>query len=313
MHSRHDSRWAYLLVIVATLFWAGNVVLGRALRQEIGPFTLAAARMGIAGVAFLPLLLRRPTAEHRPGKEWPSLLGMALLGMVGCPVTLYLALRYTTATSTSLINGTGPLMTALLAAWLLRDRLTPGQLAGALVSLLGVTLVVGGGRPTGLDGLALNRGDLIMLLNVAMWGLYSIMSRVATRDRSAVWATTFSTWFALPFLIPAAVLEWRQAPPTLSGPVLLGVLYIGVFATCLAFLAWNEGVRRVGPAGAMAFYNMLPVFGALLAALFLGERLVLSQILGGGLIIAGGLLAALWPSRSGRGHPAQPPHALRGG
>ncbi len=300
MHSRHDSRWAYILVILATLFWAGNVVLGRALRHEIGPFTLAAARIGIAGVVFLPLLRHRPVAEHRPGGQWPWLLGMALLGMVGCPVTLYLALRYTTATSTSLINGTGPLMTALLAAWLLRDRLTPGQLTGALVSLLGVTLVVGSGRPEGLNGLALNRGDLIMLLNVAMWGLYSIMSRVVTRGRSAVCATTFSTWFALPFLIPAAVLEWRQAPPALTGPVLLAVLYIGVFATCLAFLAWNEGVRRAGPAGAMAFYNMLPVFGALLAALFLGERLIAGQLLGGGLIIGGGLLAALWRRTSAR-------------
>ncbi len=270
------------------------MVLGRALRDAIGPFTLAAARMVVAGVAFLPLLRRQPAVEQRPGRRWPWLLGMALLGMVGCPVTLYLALHYTTATSTSLINGTGPLMTALLAAWLLRDRLTPGQLAGAIVSLLGVTLVVGGGQADGLNGLALNLGDLIMLGNVAMWGLYSIMSRVVTRERSAVWATTFSIWFALPFLLPAAILEWRQAPPVLNGSLLLAVLYIGVFSTCLAFLAWNEGVRRVGPSGAMAFYNMLPMFGALLAALFLGERLMSGQLLGGGLIIGGGLLVALW-------------------
>ncbi len=309
MPSRHDPRWAYLLVLLATLFWAGNVVLGRALRHEIGPFTLAAARMGIAGLAFLPLLLRLPAVQRTPGRRWPWLLGMALLGMVGCPVTLYLAVRYTTATSTALINGTGPLMTALLAGWLLRDRLTPGQLVGAAVSLLGVTLVVSGGQANGLNGLHLNRGDLIMLVNVAMWGLYSIMSRVVTHDHSAVWATTFSIWFALPFLIPAAALEWRQAPPTLNAPNLLAVLYIGVFATCLGFLAWNEGVRRAGPAGAMAFYNMLPVFGALLAALFLGERLMTGQFLGGALIIAGGLLAALWAPDSRRSRAVQRPDA----
>jgi drug/metabolite transporter (DMT)-like permease len=77
------------------------------------------------------LLMRRlPHAERRPGHEWPRLLGMALLGMVGCPVTLYLALRCTTASSTAIITGTGPLVTALLAGWLLGTRLTRASSAG---------------------------------------------------------------------------------------------------------------------------------------------------------------------------------------
>ncbi len=298
MRWRHDPRWAYIFVNLATLFWAGNVTLGRALRDQVGPFTLAAARVSIAALLFLLLLRHRPPEEHRPGRAWPWLLGMAITGVAGFPVLLYLALRYTTASNASLINGTGPLMTALLAGWLLRDRLTRGQLAGALLSLIGVLLVVGGG-PTGVrNGFTLNPGDLIMVANVALWGLYSIMSRIVTRARSTVWATTFSAWFALPFLLPAAVLEWRQTPPSLTGPVLLAMLYIGVFAAFLAFLAWNEGVRRVGPSGAMAFYNMLPVFGALLAALFLGERLAPGQLMGGALVIVGGLLAALWKRAS---------------
>ena len=83
----------------------------------------------------------------------------------------------------------------------------------------------------------------------------------------------------------------------MDASLLLALLYIGVFATCLGFLMWNEGVRRVGPNGAMAFYNMLPMFGALLGALLLGERLTAAQHLGGGLIIAGGLLAAFWAHR----------------
>lgn len=302
MRWRDDPRWAYVFVNLATLFWAGNVTLGRALRDQVGPFTLAAARVGIAALLFLLLIPRLPPEERRPGRAWPWLLGMALTGVAGFPVLLYLALRYTTASSASLLNGTGPLITALLAGWLLRARLTRGQLAGALLSLLGVLLVVGGGRSATATGFTVNPGDLIMVANVALWGLYSIMSRVVTRTRSVVWATTFSAWFALPLLLPAAIVEWRQTPPTLSGPVLLAMLYIGVFAAFLAFLAWNEGVRRVGPSGAMAFYNMLPVFGALLGALFLGEHLAPGQLLGGALVITGGLLAALWRG----GSPANP-------
>ncbi len=303
MRWRHDPRWAYVFVNLATLFWAGNVTLGRALRDQVGPFTLAATRVGIAALLFLILLRRQPASEHRPGRAWPWLLGMAITGVAGFPVLLYLSLRYTTASNASLINGTGPLMTALLAGWLLHTRLTRGQLAGALLSLLGVLLVVGGDPSVARNGFTLNPGDLIMVANVAMWGLYSIMSRVVTRARSTIWATTFSAWFALPFLLPAAILEWRQAPPVLNASVLLAMLYIGVFAAFLAFLAWNEGVRRVGPSGAMAFYNMLPVFGALLAGLFLGERLAPGQLLGGALVIAGGLLAALWQPASSPGNP----------
>mgnify|MGYP000860477433 CR=1 FL=1 len=296
---RLHARWAYILVILATLFWAGNMVLGRALRDQIGPFTLAAGRVAIASLVYLPLMLRLSPSERRAGREWPWLLGMALLGIVGCPVTLYLALRYTTASSTAMITGSGPLITVFMAAWLLRTRLTRGELAGAILSLLGVLLVIGGKESSAAGGAAPEWGDrvigdLIMIVNVIMWGLYSVMSRVVTRNRPAIWATAFSTWFALPFLVPAAALEWRQTPPAITVSVVLAILYIGIFATFIGNLAWNEGVRRLGPGGAMAFYNMLPVFGVLLGALFLQERLAPVQFLGGGLIVAGGLLAALW-------------------
>ena len=294
---RRQPAGAYLLVLMATLFWGGNVTLGRALRYSAGPFTIAAGRMCVASLVFLLLFRSLPAPERRPGREGPWLLGMSLLGMVGCPVTLYLALRFTTASSTSLINGTGPLVTALLATLLLRTRLTRSQLGGVLLSLFGVVLVIGGSEGRTLSSFKLNQGGLIMLLNVVMWGLYSVMGRIITRNHSALWVTAFSTWFSVPFLVAAAALEWRVTPPTVNVALVLAVLYMGVFATCVAYMAWNEGVRRVGPDGAMAFYNMLPVFGMLLGALFLGERMTRVQFLGGGLIIAGGLVAALWTHR----------------
>ncbi len=310
MLRREHPAWAYVLVLLATLFWGGNVTLGRALRESAGPFTIAAARMCIASLVFLILIRSLPPADRRLGANWPWLVVMSLLGMVGCPVTLYLALRFTTAASTSLISGTGPLIIAVLAALLLGTRLMRHQVAGAILSLLGVALVtlasaadaagagIGASVSRGLSRISLNQGALIMLTNVIMWGLYSVMGRVVTRNHSALWSTAYSTWLSVPFLLLAAALEWRRTPPTVTVPLVLGLLYMGVFATCLSYLAWNEGVRRVGPDGAAAFYNMLPVFGVLLAALFLGERMTAGQWLGGGLIIAGGLVAALWPHRA---------------
>lgn len=292
MRKSHASL-AYLFVNLSTLLWASNITLGRALRGQVGPLTLTAVRVTVAGLLFLALIRRLPPAERRPGRDWPWLLGMALTGVFAFPVLLYFALRFTTASNASLINGAGPLVTAVLAAALLRERLTGHQALGAVVSLAGVFLIIGGGLTTA--GLAPNTGDLLMLGNVVLWGLYSVLARKVTRTRSVISATAFSTWLALPFLYPAMLSEWRSAPPALTPALALTLLYIGVFPAFIAFLAWNEGVRRAGPSGAMAFYNMLPVYGALLGALFLGETLGAGQIAGGALVIGGGLIGAgLW-------------------
>lgn len=289
--SRFHIAFAYLLVNLATLLWAGNITLGRILAGQVGPLTLTAARVTIAGLLFALLLRRLSSAERRPGADWPLLIGMALTGVFGFPVLLYFALRFTTASNASLINGAGPLVTALLAGWLLRERLHVHQAAGAVLSLAGVFLIIGGDMALARGG-GPNLGDLIMLFNVVLWGLYSVMSRVVTRRRSTVSATAFSTWAALPLLWPLALGEWRQTPPTISPALIAAVIFIGIFPAFLAFLAWNEGVRRAGPSGAMAFYNMLPVYGALLGAIFLGERPGVGQIMGGALVIAGGLIGA---------------------
>ena len=258
--------WPYLYVNLAALMWAGNMTLGRALRGQIGPLTLTACRVAIAGALLLLLFRRLPAEERRIGPDAWLLLGMALTGIVGFPILLYYALRFTTATNAALINGTGPLVTAALAALLLRDRLRAGQIGGAILSLAGVALVIGtaGRRGAAGEPLAINRGDAIMLFDVVLWALYSIMGRVVMRRRSTLSATAYATWLALPLLLLFAALEIRGAPPALTSAGAIGVLYIGVFAAFVAVILWNEGVRRTGPAGAMAFYNMLPVFGALL-------------------------------------------------
>ncbi len=131
---------AYLLVNLSTLLWASNITLGRALRGQVGPLTLTAVRVTVAGLLFLALIRRLPPAERRPGRDWPWLLGMALTGVFAFPVLLYFALRFTTASNASLINGAGPLVTAVLAAALLRERLRSHQALGAVVSLAGVFL-----------------------------------------------------------------------------------------------------------------------------------------------------------------------------
>lgn len=281
-----------LLVNLATLTWATNMVLGRWLRDDIGPLTLAASRFLLAGLLYALLLRRRPPEERRMGGDRWSLLVMGFTGVALFAPTLYLGLRYTTAVNATLINGLGPLITGLLAALLIREPMSRRQVVGAVVALAGVLILISGGSLVFWQTMGRSIGDLIMLVAVTLWGLYSVLGRRAMRRRSALSATAFSSFLGLPFLLFAAFWEVRTLSVDLSPVLLVAVLYIGLAPTVVGFLAWNEGVRRLGPSGAMVFYNTLPLYGAFLGILFLGESVGLIHLAGGALIIGGGLWAA---------------------
>jgi drug/metabolite transporter (DMT)-like permease len=286
------------LVNLATLTWATNMTLGRWLRADIGPLTLAAARFTIATPIFA-LLYRRLQEPAVPGRKDGWLIaGMALIGVVLFGPTLYLGLRYTPAVTATLINGLGPLITGLLSALLIREPMSRPQLAGAIVGLVGVTVLISGGSLAFWEGMGTNGGALIVLAAITLWGLYSVLGRQVMRTRSALAATALTTWVGVPFLLAAAGWEACRNPPSLTPRVLLAIGYIGLVPTVIGFLAWNAGVRRLGASGAMVFYNSLPVYGTLLGVLLLRETLGLSHLIGGGLIIGGGLWAA-WKGRAG--------------
>jgi drug/metabolite transporter (DMT)-like permease len=112
------------------------------------------------------------------------------------------------------------------------------------------------------------------------------------RHRSALSATAFSAFLGLPLLLLAAAWEVQTFPVVVRPGLVLAVLYIGIAPTVIGFLSWNAGVRRLGSSGAMVFYNTLPLYGALLGYLFLGESIGPAHLFGGALIIGGGLWAA---------------------
>jgi drug/metabolite transporter (DMT)-like permease len=219
---------------------------------------------------------------------------MGLTGVFGFNSLLYTSLKSTTAANAALINGTGPLIFSLMAALTLRERLTARNLAGALVSLAGVVIIISGGSLDALLGLRFNLGDLLVLAAVVVWGVYSMLGRLVTRTRSAFAATALSNWIGLAMLYPAAIVEQARQPAAPGWLVILAAVYIGVGPSFVSFLAWNEGVRRVGATRATVFYNMLPFYGTLLGVLILHEPLGWAQVIGGALILAGSLIS-VWP------------------
>ena len=280
------------LVNLATLAWASNMALGRGLRNDIGPLTLAASRFLIASLIFAVLLRRGQPGERRLGQDRWLLLGMALSGVAVFAPTLYLALRFTPTVNVTLINGLGPLLTGLLAALLIREPMSRRQIGGAIVGMAGVIVLISKGSLAFWQVIGNNVGDLIALGAVSLWGLYSILGRQAMRHRSALSATALSAFLGLPFLLLAAFWEVQTLAPNVRSELVAAVLYIGVVPTVIGFLSWNAGVQRLGPSGAMVFYNTLPLYGALLGYLFLGESIGPAHLLGGALVIGGGLWAA---------------------
>ena len=280
------------LVNLATLTWATNMVLGRWLRADVGPLTMAAVRFLIASLLFAILLQRCPLEERRLGSDRWLLAAMAFSGVVLFAPLLYFGLRFTSTVSATMINGFGPLITGLLATLLIREPMKRHQVVGAIAGLVGIGILLFGSSTASWQGLGLNIGDLVIVGAVTLWGLYSVLGRRVMQQRSALSATAFSAFLGLPFLCLAAVWELQHIRFHAVPHMLLALVYIGIFPTVIGFLSWNAGVRRLGASGAMVFYNTLPLYGALLGIVFLQESLGFYHLAGGLLIAGGGIWAA---------------------
>jgi drug/metabolite transporter (DMT)-like permease len=205
-----------LLVNLATMAWATNAVLGRWLRADIGPVTLTALRFTVATVAFSLLARRLPAEERHYGRDRWWIAAMALSGVVAFGPLLYLGLRYSSAVNCSLIQGFSPLVTALIAGWIIREPVTRRQTFGAILGLCGVLGLISGGSLTFLLQLQFNPGDLILMASAVVWAFYSVFGWRVMRSRSPVAATALSNLLGLPILIAGAAAELTYIPLNLD-------------------------------------------------------------------------------------------------
>lgn len=273
----------------AALFWSGNFIVGRALRDEISPVSLNFWRWMIALAILLPFTLGSLWVHRQVIlREWKLIAAIGLTGIAAFHTCVYLALATTTAINALLWLAMTPLL-IVLGSWLVfQDRITLQQLLGIGVSLVGAIVLIAQGSMSLLMALRFNTGDLWMLLAVVLWAIYSLLLKRRPVELPQTALLSASTVAAI--LLMSPVYLWglpseQQLLP--STQVVWGLLYVSLFASVLAFLLWNNGVSRIGPSRAGTFIYLMPVFGAGLSVAFLGEGVQLFQLAGGVLVFSG--------------------------
>ncbi len=290
-----------MLLALAALFWAGNFVLGRAVRGEVPPVALAFWRWLVAAVVLLPFTWREVAARFGAVRRHAWLLGALGLTGVGTFNTLsYIALTGTEAINAMLVISLTPL--AILVAAFLVDRDRPdARCLGALaVSLAGVAIIAARGEPAALLALRLNLSDGIILLAVFGWGIYSVLlRRIPPGTFSPLALLMITVLFGLGVLLPSwlAEIAITGATPRADLPTALAVAYAALAASIAAYLCWNGGVALIGAAASGPFLHLQPVFGTVLAMLLLGEVPQPFHGAGFALVLAGVAVAGRAPAR----------------
>ena len=269
------------LLLIPPLLWASNAVIGRMIVGLIPPITLNLIRWALAFVLLLPLthrLLRR----HSPlWAHWKRYTLLGLLG-VGCYNSfLYLALQTSTPLNVTLVGSSTPVFMLLVGALFFQQTVRKRQIAGAVLSIMGVLVVLCRGDWHALANVHLVVGDLFMLLATAAWSWYSWLL-VRTQEPAEArenWANFLMAQMVFGLFWSAAFsgAEWSgltgiaDAHISWSWPLVAALVYVSVGPAVLAYRFWGLGVQNVGPNIAGFFVNLVPVFTATLSALVLGD------------------------------------------
>jgi len=280
-------------LLTATILWAGNAIAGRALVGSVSPITLTAVRWGAAALILLPFGWRifKPSSPL-----WKNKIRFLILGLFGVGsynVLLYSALQTSSAINVTLIGASMPIWMLLIGAVFYQVKPRVVQMIGAVVSLLGVSVVLTRGELSTLLSMQMVMGDLLIMLATFLWATYSwMLSRPgSSSEREWPWAGFLSAQIVIG-LMWTGVFEGFEIA---SGHAYLDlnlwtgslILFIAIGPSLIAYRCWGQGVNRAGPTVAAFFANFIPLFTALFSAAILGEPPSLFHGVAFALIVAG--------------------------
>lgn len=287
----------WLLLLLTTIFWGGNVPAARLAVGEISPMVIVAGRWAIACVLLYFLLPKTMRADWRtllPHWRWIAFMG-ATLTMSNS--LIFFAAVHTSGLNLAILQGVTPVL-VIIGAWIAwRTPIGAVRWAGLAVSMAGVVLVATQGHPLALAQTRVNLGDVLQFISSSVYAIYVLGLR--NKPAGSAWAL-FALISVVSFAtsLPLLALEYASGAtiwPSWRG--LLVLVYIAIFTSLLGQIFFMRGVELVGPGRAAMFHNLTPVFGAILSLLILGEHLQAYHAMALALVLGGIWLCEKWGRR----------------
>ncbi len=274
----------YFILLFPPLFWAGNFIVGRAMADQTSPISLSFWRWGLALAILLPFVIKPIIRQWAVIKaNLAALILLSILSVTAFNTLAYIGLQDTTATNGTLLNSFIPIFILILSSVFFAERISFQQIVGVMVSLLGVFIILSKLNFTVIQQLRFNQGDLWILAGSLDWALYSIfLKRYRPKGLDALGFLGTTMVLGLIVLLPLYLLNpFHEAGLLLNQTTIATLLYIALFPSILAYLAWNYGISRIGASIGGQFIHLMPLFGALMAVIFLNETIQLYHLLGG--------------------------------
>lgn len=283
---------SYLFPLLAAFLWGANTIITKMANGVITPSEISFLRWILAVVILTPFVIK-PLKKH--GREVvrnvPKLIMLGLLSSVIFQSLAYNAAAYTSAMHMGIIQALMPLMAIILASVVFRNMPGTSTVIGALVSLAGVILVISGGEPSRLVTQGINAGDGMMLIATFSMAVYNILLKRWHMHVPLILSLYVQAMTAAVVLLPFYLAGEKHALTAVSGGM---VLYAAIGASILAPLTWMMGSKRLGPSRVSLFFNLIPIFTAIMAVLFLSESFTWSLLLGGGLSLGGVIIVEVF-------------------
>jgi drug/metabolite transporter (DMT)-like permease len=283
---------AWFLLVLCNLFWAGNMIFGGYTSSEFPPVWITFLRWIIALFFLIPMahIIEKPSWFRIWKENWLLILMMSVTGIAIYNAMTYTSLQYTSPTNGSLINSLTPALIMLFSLIVLHERINGIQFIGLVASFLGVLIVLTKGNLMQVFFTHYNKGDGIMIVAILFWTAYSLISKRAKHLPSITLVTltaVVGSVIMLPFLFFQPL-----HPEKITTLGIGGILYLGIFPSVFSFIFWSKGINSLGATIAGVSMNLIPIFTVVIA-LILGQQLILSQVIGGFIVIIGMLLTSM--------------------
>jgi len=285
---------AYLLLILTTIFWSGNFIVGKAASAyQIPPFSLNFYRWLFAGLILLPF-----TFKEILNKKYHIINNLGLyvvLGITSITIfnsTVYYSLYHTQVINSILLISTIPVWIIFFSFLLKIEKTNIYQILGVIFSLIGVIAIITKSDIKIFLNLQFNKGDISMVIAMLSWAIYSSLLKKKKYELSQLSLLQIIIFTGLIFLTPIYILELNYGYKIIIGtPFILTLIYVVIFPGLLAFIFWIKGISIIGANRAGVFLHLMPIFGSTLAIIIFNEKFMYYHIFGAIFIILGLVLS----------------------